>query len=282
MNQPKTLVRAVLDRLEQAFSNSFEQFEYPIALFDWDNTCIEGDCSEAFLKYVVHHGLLETSAAEVFTKVDPALNWQNMNPLKAYEACHENPAVPRKELYAAFSLLFSGHSLSRLKQVYSEFMQLEMAPKKRPSILELMDRFETGLGISNVIISASPRYMVEFCMQGLGYHRADRKYERPCHGLSHQTGEDGLLKDHLASDAPVTYGPGKVEVAKMYYPNATPVVVFGDADTDFDMFLYENGVSTIKVFLGDLRRQPKTQMHVESLNTSERERWLLRGIDFEL
>ncbi len=98
-----------------------------------------------------------------------------------------------------------------------------------PEMLSLMHRLQ-GLGIDCAILSASTEWLVEEAARLLGFPVAPERI----FGIRVALDARGRLTTGDPDDYPVTYRQGKAEVIRRFLPGR-PVLVAGDADTDYEM-----------------------------------------------
>ncbi len=272
----------------------------PVAIFDFDNTCIFRDIGQALFRFQVEH-LRYRITPEELALVLPAEGgelaghpmsairalllaaYANLWPLIQQEQIESAKKTPDYPLFATLLLwctdmarkaehlgprfvlpfmgkMLAGFSTSDLRQLAGEVIDqaageplgeqtLEVeAPQPLgkirasyplglhayPEMQALMQQL-ADLGIERYVISASTEWLVEGAAPRLGFAvDADHIY-----GIRVRlTPEEKLtIDDHPAY--PTTFREGKAEIITQRI-QGTPVLVAGDADTDYEMLTLPN------------------------------------------
>ncbi len=115
------------------------------------------------------------------------------------------------------------------------FIQVELAKglQTHSEIIDLMGQLQR-CGIRSCIVSASTEWIVKAAVKHLGFPVA----QEDIFGIRVQMNGDILTKK-LAENYPITYRAGKVEVIDKEIC-ATPVLIAGDAVTDYEMLNISN------------------------------------------
>ncbi|MDD2464562.1 MAG: hypothetical protein PHI97_11250 [Desulfobulbus sp.] len=267
----------------------------PVAIFDFDNTCIFRDIGQALFRFQVQHlcyrikpgelaAILPQETGELagipvsFIRSTLLAAYTNLWPL--IQQGHIESAQQTSD-YALFATLLlwctdmarkaehlgpryvlpfmgkmlSGFTTNELRQLAQEVVDkvvleplveetLEVeAPQPigrisasyslglhaYPEMLALMQQLE-ALGIERYVISASTEWLVEGAAPRLGFAvDADHIY-----GIRVQLAEGDRLTINDSPAYPTTYREGKAEIITRRI-KGTPVLVAGDADTDYEM-----------------------------------------------
>ncbi len=267
----------------------------PVAVFDFDNTCIFRDVGQAVFRYQVQHlryRLTPEQLAAILPKTGGALAGRPMALLTialvdAYRALYpliaagkqeEAQRRPECQLFAVLLLwitdkarkdehlgprfvlpfmgkLLAGFSTAELRHLAVEVVQAVCREPLReetltvaapepigrieasyplglhahPEMLALMHSL-ASLGIERYVISASTEWLVEGAATLLGFPvDADHIF-----GIRVRLDESEVLTIDDPAAYPVTFREGKAEIVGKWI-SGRPVLVAGDADTDFEM-----------------------------------------------
>jgi phosphoserine phosphatase len=267
----------------------------PVAVFDFDNTCVFRDVGQAVFRYQLQQ-LRYRIAPQQLASILPVLEGElagrsikavtsalmytycRLWPLISNQEIEKARLLPEYRLFAALLLWFTdkarrderlgpryvlpfmgkmlaGYSRAELRQLAAEVVTAAMAEPLTEETLavdapEPIGRIEAGFplglqayqeiktlmqrlqrrGIDCYVISASTEWLVEEAVRLLGFPVAAD------HIFGVRVGLDG--QDQLTTadpDAyPLTFREGKAEIIRRFI-GATPLLVAGDADTDFEM-----------------------------------------------
>jgi phosphoserine phosphatase len=269
--------------------------ERPVAVFDFDNTCVFRDVGQAVffhqltgLRYRLHPeelaGLLPTAQADLDGRPMGAVidtlvaSYRRLWPMIEAGEAEAARQLPEAELFAALLLWFTdrarrdqrlgpryvlpfmgkllaGYDLAGLRQFAAEVVRAALGEplveatllstaaeplgrlqashplglQPHPEMLSLMHRLQ-GLGIDCAIISASTEWLVEEAVRLFGFPVPPERI----FGIRVGLDLGSRLTTGDPDDYPVTYRQGKVEVIRRFLPGR-PVLVAGDADTDYEM-----------------------------------------------
>ena len=267
----------------------------PVAVFDFDNTCIFRDVGQAVFCYQLqhlHYRLIPEQLAAILPRPEGQLaglplnvivttlvdTYRTLFPLLIADRHAQAMQLPQARLFTALLLWFTAQARKdeRLGPLYVlpfmtkllagfttdelRFLAMDVvqaagaepldeatlaveAPAPighietcyprglhpYPEMLALMRRL-AGLGIERYVISASAEWLVEGAARWLGFPvELDHVF-----GIRVRLdmGEVVTISDPL--DYPVTYREGKTEIIRRWI-DARPVLVAGDADTDYEM-----------------------------------------------
>jgi phosphoserine phosphatase len=267
----------------------------PVAIFDFDNTCIFRDVGQAVFRYQLLHlryhispDQLEailpatpaTLAGRPLTTVIASLlaAYRQLWPLIVRNEGEKARQLPEYRLFTALLLWFTdmarkdaqlgpryvlpfmgkllaGQSLPELQQLAADVLDSVMAePLTEETITfeapEPLGRIETsyplglhaqqemkGLmqklqdrGIACYVVSASTEWLVEEAVRLLKFPvNKERIF-----GIRVSMDAGGLLTTQDPESYPITFREGKTEIIRQFI-KGTPILVAGDADTDFEM-----------------------------------------------
>ncbi|HHB74984.1 MAG TPA: hypothetical protein ENK84_00365 [Desulfobulbus sp.] len=270
-------------------------FSQPVAVFDFDGTCIFNDIGKAVFEFQLDHFLfrhhIESFAAlfpqwagaldgipmakireqliglyrelsSLTSKRIPAITtlrpaWKKFKVLFLWyiNAARRNPLLGPEYTLTLLTRLLAGYTVAEVGRMTIQALQkaldanvgevihsIRFAPpigtisvtmhqgiRVYPEMIDLM----TGLnesGIRCVVISASSQWVVEHALEYLGFpvERED------VYGIRVKLNEQGVLKTCPADDYPITYRMGKRQVLENLV-SGTPILVAGDAETDYEM-----------------------------------------------
>lgn len=267
----------------------------PVAVFDFDNTCVFRDVGQAVFRYQLLHlrYCLEPSAlAAILPSLEGELagralslvtatliaSYRRLWPLISDQRQAEARQLPEYRLFTVLLLWFvdqarrderlgprfvlpfmakllAGQSLAQLRQLAAEVVTAAQAeplieetlecdgpePLGRltagyplglhafPEMQALMRRLQLQ-GIDCYVVSASTEWLVEEAVRLLDFPvDADHIF-----GIRVRVDDRGILTTADAEAYPITFRAGKAEIINRFI-NGSPVLVAGDADTDFEM-----------------------------------------------
>lgn len=267
----------------------------PVAVFDFDNTCIFRDVGQAVFRYQLQHlnyritpkqlaGILPTMPGDLagrpITAVTSALlfAYSRLWPLIVNKEEEKARTLPEYRLFSALLLWFvdrarkderlgprfvlpfmgkllAGYTRSGLRQLAAEVITAatneplteETLTLKAPEpIGDIAASFPLGLqaypemralmrqlvaqGVDCYVVSASTEWLVEEAVQLLDFPVKD--------GHIFGVRVDLDSQEHLTTadpaSYPLTFREGKADIIRQFI-GATPLLVAGDADTDFEM-----------------------------------------------
>ena len=267
----------------------------PVAVFDFDNTCIFRDVGQAVfrsqvlgLNYRISPeelaALLPAHLATIANKPLDAVNsaliaaYRQLWPLIANQQLDAARLLPEYRLFTTLLLWFTdqarkderlgpryvlpfmgkvlaGYTLADLRQLAADVVTAAMTEPLREETLtvdapEPLGRIEVsyllGLhahremkalmqmlcdqGIACYVVSASTEWLVEEAARLLEFPVP----EDHIFGIRVGLNDHGLLTTADLDAYPLTFREGKAEIIRQFI-GATPVLVAGDADTDFEM-----------------------------------------------
>jgi phosphoserine phosphatase len=289
---PENLAR-IHDRLNDIVVHATSK--RPVAVFDFDNTCIFRDVGQAVFRSQVQHlryrltpeqlaAILPPPEGELAGRPMAAVTstlcdaYQQLWPLIAASRQAEALRLPAYPLFATLLLWFTisarkderlgpryvlpfmgkmlaGFTTAELRSLAVEVVQevgkepltdqtlrfdapepigrieasFPLGLHAFAEMRRLMHRLET-LGIGRYVISASTEWLVEGAAQWLGFPVAAEHI----FGIRVQLDGEERLGIEDAEAYPTTFREGKAEIIRQWI-DGTPVLVAGDADTDFEM-----------------------------------------------
>lgn len=267
----------------------------PVAVFDFDNTCVFRDVGQAVFRYQLLHlryGLEPSALAAILPCLEGDLAGRPLTLVTATLVAaygrlwplisdHRQAEARRRPEYRLFTTLLlwfvdqarrdqrlgpcfvlpfmakllAGQSLAQLRQLAAEVVLAAQAeplieetlecdgpePLGRlaasyplglhafPEMQALMQRLQRQ-GIDCYVVSASTEWLVKEAVRLLDFPvAADHIF-----GIRVRVDGGGVLTTADAEDYPITFRAGKAEIISRFI-TGSPVLVAGDADTDFEM-----------------------------------------------
>jgi len=207
MSLPKgRFAHHVHDSLTQLLSRPKPPGKAPLAVFDWDNTCISGDIGEAVLERLDHNGHHPDAVRKYWELCE------TYDKTVGYKFCAET---------------MGGMSVQQADDLVNDVIDEHLrsgAISLRPEMHQLMDRMrDTGWEVWVVTASAepivrtfAPRYGVPRTQViGMALHE-----------------RDGMIQPEMCG--PITYRQGKVDAIDQRI-GRRPNFAAGDALTDYEM-----------------------------------------------
>lgn len=267
----------------------------PVAVFDFDNTCVFRDVGQAVFRYQLlqmRYRIAPEQLAEILPTLPGDLcgrplavitstlmqAYQQLWPLIANKEEEQAQRLPEYRLFTALLLWFTdmarkderlgpryvlpfmgkllaGYSLPDLRQLAAEvvttaltepLIEQTLALNAPDPLGRIEASFSLGLhayqeiktlmqrlqdqGVDCYVVSASTEWLVEEAARLLGFPvPADHIF-----GVRVGLNEQALLTTADSDAYPLTFREGKAEIIRQFI-GATPVLVAGDADTDFEM-----------------------------------------------
>lgn len=214
-------VRAAVEEMVVAHgrtSPSYDAAAPPLAVFDWDNTCIRGDIGEG--------ALLALDAADGGGR------------MATYEAMVASEGKPAAYAWCAFAL--AGLTEPEVRRLAQEVLRACLAAgtmAERPEVRDLIWALQRH-GWDVRVVSASAEPLVQAVAQGYGVP-ADRVL-----GVRLARGPGERYLPELAG--PLTFRRGKVDAIDRFV-GRPPLFAAGDTDTDIEMLEQ----ATFRLVLGD-------------------------------
>ncbi|PID72691.1 MAG: hypothetical protein CSB34_00860 [Desulfobulbus propionicus] len=272
----------------------------PVAVFDFDNTCIFRDIGQATFRYQLYnlrYKIDPQTFSSLFPTVPQKLAGRPMQEIKARLVAQyqklwpliqeldisQAMAQPSYEEFTALLLwftdkarkepqlgplyvlpllaqLFGGFSTTELEALAIEVLnEVGKEPLEKQTVERTLDEpfgtittsFAKGLrpyqemqdlmqwlsehGVTCCVISASTEWLVRATAKTLGYAVQPQNI----YGIRTTVASDGILKAEMLPEYPLTFREGKAEVIRKFI-GKTPVLVAGDADTDYEMLTFAN------------------------------------------
>jgi len=193
--------------------------------------------------------------------------------------CHAIMAALYESIAEETRILHCCGSIGPLEIRYETGMRVQ------PEILYLMKLLQ-HLGVRCCVVSASAEWIVKAATLFFNFPVS----QDDVYGIRLQIKQDGVLSTKELDNYPITYREGKVQVIKEYI-QSPPILVAGDADTDFEMLHYplvpirllinHNKSGLISSLYDDPRfllqgldkRTGSFRRHRETLENSEKRSW---------
>lgn len=212
-----------LDRLRRGRSPA-------VLAFDGDGTLWQGDVAEDVFHWSIERELLLKEPAERLREVARAHDLDldgGSNELAAgMFAAYLSGRFPERTVCEIMAWCFAGFASDDLRRLTRQALDdAGLDARVNRSLSPLFD-WARNQGVRVVIISASPRFVVE---------EAARRWDVPPADIAATTVamESGRLLARLSS--PVPYGPSKVQFGRELFSDAAWLASFGDSGFDLDM-----------------------------------------------
>ncbi len=204
-----------LEPIFQEITKSLEKSrEKAFAVFDFDNTCIFNDITEAALDYM--------SANNLFRDKD----FSDGGFEKYYKLFNEGKV---KESYEFISKILNGFSINEIGALVEKVIEVGNI-KPREKVIELLNYLKTN-GVEVWVVSASPEILVRQVMTHFNI-------EANLIGIRNII-VDGKITPELEKPLPII--EGKVECIKKFISqNERPLLGVGDSINDLPMLEYCN------------------------------------------
>jgi phosphoserine phosphatase len=205
----------------------------PSALaFDGDGTLWSGDVGEDLFRFAVHHGRLREAARaqieyEASTRGFNTFADVNRTAEHLFEAYLAH-SYPEREMCELMTWCFAGHTLSEMRQLASEALLAASHSKRLHEELAPVLRFAQSRGLRTIVISASPRAIVELAASACGFVPTDVAASTPL-----------VISDVIAPRmaSPLPYAAGKCVAGRALLGGIHWLGSFGDNVFDLEMLL---------------------------------------------
>lgn len=261
----------------------------PMALFDFDGTLINASAGDTMRRYFTANKLVKPELRneidrlmqimdlefrpEAQSEIDLGVNQDLDRVLERHKQWShqlsydvEQYVKATWEIYPIYSLLYAGHKIQYLREIFSEIAKPELLPKYFESSEDLIESLKI-FGVEPAIISASPDFLVKELVQPL---TINNHYAT---GVRIKTDIDSTIGSEL--DGQLTFREGKVTRAQELFAdyldvetsatrNLKPLLAFGDAPSMTDQQMIESAVISVII-------EPRTQTdreHAYSLAAS--------------
>ena len=226
MNLRTLSPRAVIDELEALRGDA----PRPAILFDADGTLWSGDIGIDAFVMAYEHGLLREEAAEALRKA------AELGPLdtsgtpselaRRIDLAYRAGQFPEQPAWELMTWCYAGFSLDEMGEHARKTIAHSNLVSRVHRELEPILEWARSSGIRAVVVSASPRIMVEEAASLWGFSAGDIAAATP-------TIENGRVAPSLATTFP--YGAGKVTCGRALLGDATWLAAFGDSRSDLQM-----------------------------------------------
>ncbi|MCP4214399.1 MAG: haloacid dehalogenase-like hydrolase [bacterium] len=221
-----------INKIENYFNST--QADHPenkIAVFDMDNTLLDGDIGDAVFAQLKED---EKNGPLTIDKRPIPLTWSGYEDILAKEGKHVayKRAVTAMAGIPLETLLETSARVMRLDEPFIKIENKEVpVPVPSPGMPAML-AYLRELGFSCYIISATNHFTVEYVGEHyFGFPPSD------VYGIKPAIIEDAVhgkvLGDQLTG--PVTVGTGKVDAYRQLIGTAPPILSAGDSDSDIDM-----------------------------------------------
>lgn len=203
----------------------------PVVLaFDGDGTLWSGDVAEDVFSHAVEHELLRTDAASALEQTAAsfriATGGTPSRVARDIFAAYLSGHFPEREVCEVMTWCFAGWTPAELSELADEVLELVRLRERLHRELEPVFAWAGQHNVRTVVISASPRPIVEQAARRWGIAPAD---------IAASTAEvrEGRIAPRMAS--PVPYAASKVDFGRQLFGAAQWLAAFGDSGFDSDM-----------------------------------------------
>jgi phosphatidylglycerophosphatase C len=255
---PELALEHVLARVFEALERERAFAPSPMLAFDADGTLWRGDVGFDALFELFERGV-RAEAREALAR-EAALHGVAVGHgddattlAKKLTDAYFAGAYDETAAFAMMSWVFAGHDEGEL-EAFSRalFEEKGLAARLHPWVREVL-AFAAAREISTLIVSASPRFLIEAAARALALPVTS------AHGMVVARDAAGRLEPRLAE--PPTTGQGKLEALRRAHPGATLLGAFGDGGWDAPMVL----AARVRVAVGHGSGLAKRQPPIEGL-----------------
>ena len=200
--------------------------------FDGDGTLWSGDVGEDLFRAALRDNFLVEAAlpallAEAEQHRVPLNGARDANSVASLlVAAYLAGTYPEREICALMAWSYAGRSLSDVQALAQAVVEQERLPTRLHEELAPILEWSRQRGLRNVLISASPRVVVQPAAALWGFAASDVVAATP-------TVVEGRVQARLA--APVPYAEAKVSAGRELFGDARWLASFGDNVFDIDM-----------------------------------------------
>ncbi len=218
--------RAVIDELERLRAGS----QSPALLFDADGTLWSGDVGiEAFV-CAYEQKLLREEALEALRALAASGNLETggtpSDLARRIDLAYHAGSFPELPAWEMMTWCYAGWTLDEVGEHSRNTNRDKQLIERLHRELEPILDWARASGVRCVVISASPRRMVEEAASLWGFAAADIAAATPAL-------VDGVVAPRIEGTFP--YGPGKITNGRALLGNAEWLAAFGDSVSDFQM-----------------------------------------------
>lgn len=227
---PLTPTRVTVDELVARLDRLHRGRSPAVLAFDGDGTLWRGDVAEDVFHWILARRLLLAEAKDRLSEIardhQLALTGDSNDlALGMFEAYAEG-RFPERTVCEIMAWCFAGHSLEHLRALTRDALTETQLDARVNHTLDPVFVWARSAGVRVVVISASPRFVVEEAAHRFGVGPADIAGTTPAL-------DAGRVLPRLAS--PVPYGPSKVQFGRQLFADSAWLASFGDSPFDLEM-----------------------------------------------
>ena len=201
-----------------------------VIAFDGDGTLWSGDVAEDVFSHAIEHDLLRADAAEELARAAAAFGVRTGGSpseiARDIFAAYLRGHYPEREVCEVMTWCFAGYSLEELSQLADRVLAGTNLPMRLHRELDPVFAWARERGVRTLVISASPRPIVERAARHWGIAASDIAASTPA-----LDGERISTRMHT----PVPYAETKVSFGRALVGDADWLAAFGDSGFDGDM-----------------------------------------------
>lgn len=203
-----------------------------VMAFDGDGTLWSGDVGEDLFRAALRNDFLVEAAlpallAEAEQHQVPLNGARDANAVAGVlVAAYLAGTYPERETCAMMTWSYAGRTLSEVQALAESVLEEERLAARLHGELEPILEWSRQRGLRNVLISASPRVVVEPAAALWGFAPSDVAAATPAVA-------EGQVQPRMA--APVPYAEAKLSAGRGLFGNARWLAAFGDNVFDIDM-----------------------------------------------
>jgi phosphatidylglycerophosphatase C len=205
----------------------------PSALaFDGDGTLWSGDVGEDVFRFAVRHGRLREAARaqieyEATTRGFDTFADVNATAEHLFEAYLAH-RYPEREMCELMTWCFAGHTLPEMKQLAAEALLAASHSERLHQELAPVLRFARSHGVRTIVVSASPRAIVELAAGAWAFAATDVAASTPLV-------VGGVIAPQM--DGALPYAAAKCVAGRALLDGSHWLATFGDNVFDLEMLL---------------------------------------------
>jgi len=205
----------------------------PSALaFDGDGTLWSGDVGEDVFRFAVRHGRLREAARTQIEHEATSRGFETFADVNAtaehlFEAYLAH-RYPEREMCELMTWCFAGHTVPEMKQLASEALLAASHSQRLHQELEPVLSFARSRGVRTIVVSASPRAIVELATEAWGFAAPDVAASTPLVVA-------GVIAPEM--DGALPYAAAKCVAGRALLGDAHWLGSFGDNVFDLEMLL---------------------------------------------
>ncbi|MEO6603673.1 MAG: HAD family hydrolase [Polyangiaceae bacterium] len=207
--------------------------ERPSALaFDGDGTLWSGDVGEDLFRFAIRHGLLREAAR---AQIDHEANSRGFHAFADVNATAEHlfeaylaHRFPEREMCELMTWCFAGHTPTEMTELAAEALRAAGHAERMHQELAPVLEFARSRGLRAIVVSASPRAIVELAASAWGFAPADIAASTPLV-------VSGVIAPQMAGALP--YAAAKCVAGRALLGTAHWLGSFGDNVFDLEMLV---------------------------------------------